>query len=96
MPVVARMHRSHDTNVVDDACRVGQKFRDLGTALAMCGEFPGAAEQLLAGPIDETVRDLSAIILTVMFCQFGFGVKQIHVSRSAVHEHGNHGCRLRS
>ena len=95
VPVMAGMHRTDDTNIVDDPRGVRQKFGDFRTALSMCREFPGAAEQLFAGPINEAECDLAAIILAMMFRQFRFGVKQVHVGRSAMHEHGNHGGRLR-
>ena len=53
MAVVPGVHRADHADVVDDAGRVRQQLRDLGAALAVLGELPRAAEELLAGPVDE-------------------------------------------
>ena len=60
--VVPGVHRADDADVVDDPGRVRQQLGDLGAALAVLGELPRAAEQLLARPVDEAVVHVAAVV----------------------------------
>ena len=64
--VVPGVHRADHADVVDDPGRVGQQLGDLGAALAVLGELPGAAEELLAGPVDEAEDDVAAVFGAVV------------------------------
>ena len=61
---------------------------------AVLGELPGAAEQLLARPVDEAEDDVAAVLGAVVPGQLGLGVEQVDVRRPAVHEQRDHRRRL--
>ena len=84
------VHRANHAQVVNNAGRLGQELGDLRAALAVPGKFPGAAEELLAGPVDEAEGDLAAVIRPMQPAQLGLGVKQVDVRRSPVHEQRDH------
>ena len=67
MAIVPGVHRANHADVVDDPGRLGQKLRDLGSALAVPGKLPGSAEQLLARTIDETEHDVAVILGAISF-----------------------------
>ena len=52
--------------------------------------LPRAAEELLAGPIDEAELDVAAVIGAAVPRQLGLGIEQIDVRRPAVHEERDH------
>ena len=64
--VVPGVHRADHADVVDDPGRLGQQLGDLGAALAVLGELPGAAEELLARPVDEAEDDVAAVLGAVV------------------------------
>ena len=67
VPVVPGVHRANHADVVDDPGRVGQKLRDLGAALAVLGELPRGAEELLARAVDKAERDLAVVLGAAAF-----------------------------
>ena len=95
MPVVSRVHRPNHADVIDDRSGVRQKFAHIGAAFAVLRELPRRAKQFLTGSIGEAEDDLTAVVLAVVFGQLGLRVEQVHVSRTAVHEHRDHRRRLR-
>ena len=93
MAIVPGVHRANHADVVDDTGRLGQKFRDRGSALPVLGELPRSAEQLLARAVDETEHDFAVVLDAVSFRQFGLRVEQVDMRRTAVHEQRDHGLR---
>ena len=95
MSVEAGVHRAHQADVVDDARDVGQQLGDLRTALTVLLELPRAAHERLAGAIHKTELHVAAVLLAAALRELGLGIGQVHVRGATVHEHGNHGPRLR-
>ena len=93
MTVVSRVHRANQADVVRDLLNVRKQFRKLGPRFSATRELPGAAQQLLAGSIDETVNHVSGIILSVKTLEFRFRICQIHVRWATVHKQRNHRFR---
>ena len=82
--VRAGVHTSDEANIVGDSAGLGQEFGQFGTALSVFPELPACAQQLLAGCIGETVRDIFFVIRAVELCEFRFRIRQVHVRWTAV------------
>ncbi len=95
--VVAGVHRADDANVVDDAGGVAGAVRRLRCPTApWLANFQGLAKQFAAGTIDEAEVDLAdRRSVPSQPGQFGLGIQQVDVRRSAVHEERNHRLGLR-
>ena len=65
MAVMARVHRAHHANVIDDLRNMRQQLGNLGATAAAFTELPGRAEELFVGPVDETVGDVAAVFFAV-------------------------------
>jgi len=86
-------------NLVGDAGKVRQQFRDFGATLAVLCQLPGLPKSFFRRPICETILDVALVLFSVAFGQFGLRIEEIHVRGSAMHEQRNHrgglGRRLR-
>lgn len=92
--VHARVHGTDERDVIDDVGEVRQQLADIHAALAVLLELPRAAHALAAGAGGIVVFHFAWEILAVVLGEFGLGIKQIHVARPALHEHGDHGLGL--
>ena len=90
VPVVPRVHRADHADVIDDPRCRREQLRDLRTATAVLGEPERAAEELLVRPVDEAVNHVAGVLGPMMPGQLGLGIEQVHVRRTAVHEHRDH------
>ena len=93
--IESRVHRPNDADIVGNRPNVREEFRDLCTALASVGEFPGTAQQFFTRAIHKAVFHITRVIFSGAFLQFRFGVQQVHVRRTAMHEQRDHCIGLR-
>ena len=61
----------------------------------MFAKLKRTAKQFLTGLIHEAEGDVAGIISAVKFREFRLWVRQIHMRRAAMLEHGNHRAGLR-
>jgi hypothetical protein len=75
---------------------VRQQFGKLGSALSVSLKLPGRTQQLFTGLIDEAELYVFGVIGSAEFAQFGLGIGEIHVRRSAVLKQRDHRARAGS
>lgn len=88
--VEAGVHRTNQTDVIDDTSGVWEQFREFCATFAVAGKLPGAAEEFSAGPVYKTVDNFALIISIVEAGEFWLGVEQVDMRRTAVHKQRNH------
>ena len=89
------LHGTNQTNVIRDPAVMRQEFTKIHADMAIAREFPGAREKLAALLNDIIKMDLAVERLQVMPLQLRFRIAQIHLTRTALHKHRDHGRSLR-
>ena len=95
MIVDARVHGSNQTDIICDRAEMRHKFAEIHAAVAVLTKSPWTPEEPAARFAGVVVLDVAGKRLQVPPGEFGFRVEQIDVTWPALHEHRNHGGRLR-
>ena len=88
---IGGVERTYQRNVIHLSGEVGECIRDPHPRLTMLGKLERAAHQR-AGVLDvlDFTGNLVEIGFAMMFVEFGFGIKQIHLAGATIHKQMNH------
>ena len=86
MVIDARVHRADDGDVIHDACDIRQQFRDFRATRSPLAELPRAAEDFRARAADVVILHLAGEVLAIHSCQGRFGVQQVDLAGTTLHE----------